>query len=185
MSALKKHACLPQHMRAIQTLRYQEEWIVAKKKQEHVTSDSLDAQKTTAYFIVKKNFPLSLFPDLIELQQSNGAPTLQTGSYSHHETVTDFIKCISSSLDSDMKQKIEKSSFLGLMTGESVDIPILKKLVIYVQLTIEGKSKFALPVWLMFQMQKLPRFQKHYLTIFNRITSPLQSYWDWPVMVPQ
>ena len=143
MSALKKHACLPQHTRAIQTLKYQEEWSVAKKKQEHVTSDSLDAQMTTAYFIVQKNFPLSSFPDLIELQQSNGAPTLQTGSYSHHETVTDFIKCISSSLDSDMKQKIEKSSFLGLMTDESVDIAILKKLVIYVQLIIEGKSKIC------------------------------------------
>ena len=137
---IEKNACLPQHTRVIQTLKYQEEWSVAKKKQD-ITLDSLDAQMKTAYFIVQKNFPLSSFPDLIELQQSNGAPTLQMGTSSHHETMTDFIKCISSSLDSDMKQKIEKSSFIGLMTDESVDIAILKKLVIYIQFIFEGKSK--------------------------------------------
>ena len=119
MSALKKHACLPQHTRAIQTLKYQEEWSVAKKKQENLTSDSLDSQMKNAYFVVQKNFPLS---DLIELQQSNG---------------------ISSSLDSDIKEKIAKSSFLGPMTDESVDIAILKKLVVYVQLIVEGKSKIC------------------------------------------
>ena len=132
---------MPQHVQGIQTLKYQAEWSAAKKKQQDMTSDSLHAQMKTAYFIVKKNFPLSSFPDLIALQKSNGAPTLQMGTYSHHEVVSDFVESLASSLDSEVKDKINSSPFIGLMTDESTDIAVHKKLVIYMQLIHEGKSK--------------------------------------------
>ena len=95
----------------------------------------------TIYFIAQRNLPLSLFPHLIGLQKVNEAPKLQTGTYSSHECVTEMLDSIASTIDTKINNAIGTSSFIGLMTDESIDIAVLKRLIIYVQVVQGGTSE--------------------------------------------
>lgn len=140
MSALNKHIQTDSHKRAQVILKQRDAWNVAAKKQENKCSDNLEAQMKTAYFLVQHYLPLNLYNNIIELQKSNDAPRLQTGTYKSHEAVTDMVKSISDDLCADLKSVVENSPFVGLMTDESIDIAVFKKLVIYIQVILQGKS---------------------------------------------
>ena len=104
------------------------------------SNDSLIHQLRTVYFMVKNNISLSTFPQLIELQKTNGFGCLQSGHYVSSDVVSELLHCISSSMTDDCKKNVEKSKFVGILLDESCDIAIFKKLIIYVQTVINGKS---------------------------------------------
>ena len=104
------------------------------------TSDALESQLKTAYCIAQNHLPLTIFPELIGLQVSNGAPNM-TQTYKSYDAVSDMIASITSALDGNLREIIGGSRFLGFMTDESIDIAVLKKLVIYVKVVKDGKSQ--------------------------------------------
>ena len=75
----------------------------------------------------------------IELQKANGAPI--TAAYKHHEQVEEMILACSQSLKEKLKTELANAHFIGVMTDESCDIAIYKKLIIYVKIVVNGKSK--------------------------------------------
>ena len=68
-----------------------------------------------------------------------------TQTYKSHDSVSDMIASIASAIDENMRQDIANSKFLGIMTDESIDIAISKKLVIYAKVVKEGKSCVQFP----------------------------------------
>ena len=52
-----------------------------------------------------------------------------------------MIASIASALDGNLREIIGGSGFVGLMTDESIDIAIFKKLVIYLKAVKDGKSQ--------------------------------------------
>ena len=86
------------------------------------TSDALESQLKTAYFIAQNHLPLTIFPELIGLQVVwscffvVGAPNM-TQTYKSYDAVSDMIESIASALDRNFREIIGGSRFVGLMTG--------------------------------------------------------------------
>ena len=139
-SALLRHIASSSHQDGLKILKGREEFQKAKASQVLKTSDALESQLKTAYFIAQNHLPLTIFPELIGLQVSNGAPNM-TQTYKSYDAVSDMIESIASALDGNLREIIGGSRFVGLMTDESIDIAVLKKLVIYVKVVKDGKSQ--------------------------------------------
>ena len=65
--------------------------------------------------------------------------------YKHHQTYDEMQNSIVSVIESELKQAILKSPFVGLMADETSDIVVNKKLIIYVRLIENGvaETKYA------------------------------------------
>lgn len=141
-SAFTNHMSSKGHVNAVSILKCRENMRKAINNQEKKSEDGLESQLRTAYFIAEKNLAITLFDDLCELQQSNNTPFLQSGSwYKSYEPVAEMIKCIADSVDDNMKDDISKSKYIGLMTDESIDIAVLKKMVLYIKIVKNGEAK--------------------------------------------
>ena len=93
----------------------------------------------TVAFICKEGLALSKFNALMELQTENGLKI--PGLYHHHEAVGDMATSLSKTLKDELSSKILQSQFIGLITDESCDIAVFKKLVVYIKLIVAGKTE--------------------------------------------
>jgi hypothetical protein len=141
-STLTRHCISDSHRRAIEIKKSKGLLFKSLQKAENVSSDLLCSQLKTVYFMVKNNIALHVYPELIELQKSNGC-TMLTGNYVSHDAVKEMVISLSSSLTNKIKSDIENSQFIGIITDESCDIAIFKKLIIYVQTVVQGKVKVS------------------------------------------
>ena len=101
-SALLRHIASSSHQDGLKILKGREEFQKAKASQVLKTSDALESQLKTAYFIAQNHLPLTIFPELIGLQVSNGAPNM-TQTYKSYDAVSDMIASIASALDGNLK----------------------------------------------------------------------------------
>ena len=137
--------------------------------------DSLHHQLKTVYFMAQHNIALNTYAPLIELQKSNGCEVLSrpSGHYVAHEVVSEMLQCLASSITDDVKQNIKNSKFIGVLTDESCDIAVLKKLIIYVQTFSGGKVNVSFATNI-----DVPDGKAE--TIFNAINEWLVS-WEIPI----
>ena len=98
--------------------------------------DNLIPQLRTAYYMCRQGLAIDTLSSLIELQKANGAPA----AYKHHEQVEEMISACSQTLKEKLKTELANAHFIGVMTDESCDIAIYKKLIIYVKIVVNGKS---------------------------------------------
>ena len=61
----------------------------------------------------------------------------KNASYDSVQSAKDFQSVIAESIQSEITEKLEKSSFVNVMADESTDISVSKKLVIYAKLTFD------------------------------------------------
>ena len=104
-SALLRHIASSSHQDGLKILKGREEFQKAKASQVLKTSDALESQLKTAYFIAQNHLPLTIFPELIGLQVSNGAPNM-TQTYKSYDAVSDMIESIASALDGNLRKII-------------------------------------------------------------------------------
>ena len=50
-----------------------------------------------------------------------------------------MVESLDSTVRVEMKKKLEESKFVGIITDESVDIAVFKKLIVYAQIVVNGK----------------------------------------------
>ncbi|XP_053402568.1 uncharacterized protein C17orf113-like [Mercenaria mercenaria] len=172
-SALVRHISSDAHRSALKTKSSRNSLKKSLKCAEEKASDSLTFQLKTVYFIVKNNIPLHTYTPLLELQKSNGCDGLKPGHYVSHDAVSEMVESLASSLTDDIKREIEASKFIGIMTDESCDIAIFKKLIIYVQTVVNGKINVSFAA-------NLDVVDGKAETIYNAIKDWL-VLWDIPV----
>ena len=99
-------------------------------------NDTLRSQLATAFFMVKHNIAIHKFPEMMKLQEFNGAPT--STYYMHHSAVDEMITSIDSVLLKSMKEEIRDAPFVSIIVDESTDIAVFKKLIMYLQYVDHG-----------------------------------------------
>ena len=87
----------------------------------------------------KEKFSLSKHSSLIDLQVANGA--IISGIYRHHEAVEDMLQCLSETTEVTFQQNVEKTNFVRIVSDESIDIAILKKLIAFIQVVAKVRVK--------------------------------------------
>ena len=107
------------------------------KNVEKKADDNLMPQLRTAYYICKQGLAIDKFSSLMELQKLNGAPI--TTHYNHHEQVEEMIAACSKTLEATLKRAMDAADFISIVVDESCDVAVLKKLIIYVKLVVDGK----------------------------------------------
>ena len=141
-STLTRHASLDAHCRAIEIGKSKGSILKSFQRVGESASDSLSCQLRSAYFMVKNNIALHIYPELMELMKRNGCQQVfQSGCYVSHDAVSDMVHCFSDSLNEDLLKQIKESKFIGILINESCDIAIFKKLILYIQTVVNGKAK--------------------------------------------
>lgn len=79
--------------------------------------------------MANENIANRKFVGLMKLQQMNGA--IVKDFYKHHESVDDMQRAISDSITAEITEKLQKSAFVGLITDETVNVTVRKKLIVY------------------------------------------------------
>ena len=94
-----------------------------------------DAQIRPLYCLGKYGQPLNQYGSLISLQAKNKGPDLQDKSkiYSNKESKNEMLDAVNETVEEMMLSDINASTFIGLITDESTDITIYKKLNVYVK----------------------------------------------------
>ena len=97
------------------------------------------------YWLCKHEIPHSTtYPHLISLAQSLGCEYFKAlnvsrnATYTSHQILTEFIEIMSDFVEESVLCDM-KSGFYSLMVDESTDVSVLKQLVLYGRVVIEGK----------------------------------------------
>lgn len=142
-SALKDHAEKNAgHLLAVATMCKQPTMDAASKVALDAGNSSLKVQLRTVLYMAKNNVPSSSFTSLIELQQVNGCPSLLgpcSQTYVHHDSVDDMEKALADVTKMEIKEKLQSSQFIGLMTDETLNCTLDKKLIVYARILCDGK----------------------------------------------
>ena len=97
-SALLLHIASSSNQDGLKILKGRKEFQKAKANRALKTSDALENQLKTIYFIAQNHLPLTIFPELIGLQVSNGVPNM-TKTYKLYHEISVMIASIASALD--------------------------------------------------------------------------------------
>ena len=96
------------------------------------------------YYIAYENIPTTKYSCLLDLQRLNGLEilkSLRAGDNAHYEscsTAEEFIDTFVDIIDSDINAKLKDSEYISILTDESTDISVNKKLVIYARMVSDS-----------------------------------------------
>ncbi|KAK7485617.1 hypothetical protein BaRGS_00023066 [Batillaria attramentaria] len=89
--------------------------------------------------MAKNHVPPNNFEALIELQQVNGCTALKVGvTWKHHSSVQELEDCLLHVTKAEITEKVEKSDFVGIITDETLNYTLYKKLIVYARKENEG-----------------------------------------------
>ncbi|KAG1686926.1 Transmembrane protein C17orf113 [Nymphon striatum] len=138
-TTLTRHQSSKEHIEAIKITEMQKHFTVARQNlaqcvhvQHNSRTDRHVKQLRTVYMMAKRNCPLDIFSDLMQLQVNNGITNCDD-FYKKHEVVEEMQECIYTVLDDDMTDAINTSPYYGVMLDETCDVTIEKKLAIYIR----------------------------------------------------
>ncbi|KAG1653606.1 Transmembrane protein C17orf113 [Nymphon striatum] len=138
-TTLTRHQSSKEHIEAIKITEMQKQFTVARQNlaqcvhvQDNSRTDGHVKQLRTVYMMAKRNCPLDIFSDLMQLQVNNGITNCDN-FYKKHEVVEEMQECIYTVLDDDMTDAINTSPYYGVMLDETCDVTIEKKLAIYIR----------------------------------------------------
>ena len=95
----------------------------------------------TVYWLGKEYITTEKYRTLLNFLKLQGCKDLENltaaknATYDSVQSAKDFQSVIAESIQSEITEKLQKSSFVSVMTDESTDISVSKKLVIYAKLT--------------------------------------------------
>ena len=138
-SSLVRHQKGTHHQLAISASKAFQAFKTGVARVQTTANEGLKPQMKTVAFICIEGLALSKFNALMELQTENGLKI--PGLYHHHEAVGDMVTSLSKTLKDELSSKILQSQFIGLITDESCDIAVFKKLVVYIKLIVAGKTE--------------------------------------------
>ena len=99
--------------------------------------DSLRAKFNTTYYILKKERPLTDYPDVLNLQTKNGINKLGA-SYSTPNACAYFADYIGKVMREDLKKLISKANYFSVLSDGSTDSAVTEQETIYVLFICEG-----------------------------------------------
>ena len=102
---------------------------------------SATALLRTAYFLAKNNIPNSKFSSILEYAHLQGAnlnilkstcsDSAMKYKYSHHESVLEMHEVLSKCISSSIQSLIDSAAYIGIITDESTDVAVDKKIIFY------------------------------------------------------
>ena len=142
VSTFSRHEKSKDHMWAAQTRQMKKSkatvpQMVDKAADRDLSEDDpcKESQIRTMYYLAKNGQPLSQFMNLITLQKKNECPHLQDNSkiYTGEQARVEMLDYVNDTIEEGILADINSSQFLGIITDESTDITIHKKLNVYVK----------------------------------------------------
>jgi len=161
-SALTRHATSEQHLAAVESHALQgvlpAAVAVARKKFASADLASATALLRTAYYMALNTIPNSHFQSILEYAHLQGANldalkvpestsdslsqkndklvdnTLSKYKYCHYQSVLEMHQALSQSISSMTSNYISSSAYVGVITDESTDISVYKKIIFYFRL---------------------------------------------------
>jgi hypothetical protein len=92
--------------------------------------------------MAQENLSAAKFESLIDLQKANGCSSLATGVvYKHHESVADMEEALYLVTKKEILDKINRSDYVGIVTDETLNCTLDKKLIVFARIVVDGVSE--------------------------------------------
>ena len=141
-SALDDHSKSQSHRHAIGTAKQQQSVAESVSSSSTDSDECLNAQMRTVLHIAKENLAATKFESLIELQRANGCSALATGVvYKHHESVKDMEEALVQVTKEEVKEKVDRSDYVGLVFDETLNCTLDKKLIVFARIVLDGSAE--------------------------------------------
>ena len=87
-------------------------------------------QLRTVYVVAKRDIAADVFTSLMDLQLANGVKLNKDDYYKRPQILTEFEQSIQDVIESNLKEKLQASDYIGIMLDETCDISVEKKLAL-------------------------------------------------------
>ena len=140
-SALDEHSKSLAHKNATATVRLQPSMQAVSDATKVGQKACLEAQIRTVLCMAQEGISTSKFTSLIELQKVNGCASLRDGdTYTHHESVADMEEALYKCTKQELREKIDKSDYVGIVLDETLNCTLDKKLIVFARIVLDGCS---------------------------------------------
>ena len=144
-TALSRHMNCPDHMSALLDLEQRKAMVIATQNSFSEEEKAVVGALRTVYWLAKEELASSKFSSLSSLLSFQGVDYVQRLNkedptrkdyqltYQSSNSVADFQAALNSVVEENVLSILQKSPLIGLMTDESTDINVSRKLMVYVK----------------------------------------------------
>ncbi|XP_070206187.1 uncharacterized protein C17orf113-like, partial [Littorina saxatilis] len=138
-SSLEDHSKSLSHRNAVGTSDKQLSMKPVSEQAKQSENECLNAQIRTVLYMAQENIAASKFESLLNLQRENGCSSLSAGvTYKHHETVADMEEALLSVTKQELREKIDRSDYVGIVIDETLNCTLDKKLIVFARIVLDG-----------------------------------------------
>ena len=139
-SALDRHITSKEHKDAVIELAQSGQMTTIAWKLIAERDKSIISAIKTVYFLAKSDIPTHKYGDFLDFLEFQGCPEVkgldcgQNATYRSDHIAREMQEAVALVIKDEIQEKIEKASFLSVLTDESTDIAVKKKMVVYLRI---------------------------------------------------
>ena len=137
-TTLVRHASHTDHINAIKVPELKHNFAVCLKKGASDQDKAIIILFKTLEWLIKEDLPLAKFQSLVQLFNSLNVKDLEILNkskinYQSSESAYELLDCLAEDVRNKVREKLQKSEYVTVLTDESTDISNKKRQVIYAQ----------------------------------------------------